>query len=81
MRTKHLLTIILVLTITGCIGTQVKLSPEPITHDFNQSYNSVDVRDVPATKTLPVAGNLTEAFSNEIRSSRFAKEVYYTLKT
>ena len=80
MRTKHLLTIILVLTITGCTGTQVKLSPEPITHDFNQLYNSVGVRDVPATKTLLVAGNLTEAFSNEIRSSGFAKDVYYPLR-
>lgn len=80
MRTNLGLSVIVILMITGCTGTQVKLSHEPITQTFNQSYTSVGVRDVPAVKTLPLAGNLTEAFSNEIRTSGFSKEVYYPFR-
>ena len=80
MRAKFLLSIIVILAITGCTGTQVKLNHEPTTQSFNQPYTAVGVRDVPATKTLPIAGNLTEAFSNELRTSGFAKEVYYPLR-
>jgi hypothetical protein len=80
MRAKLSLPIILILTVTGCTGTQVKLSHEPITQSSNQAYNSVGVRDVPAIKSLPLAGNLTEAFSNEIRTSGFAKDVYYPVR-
>ena len=80
MRANFLLSIIVILTITGCTGTQVKLSHEPTTQSFSQPFSAVGVRDVPATKTLPIAGNLTEAFSNELRTSGFAKEVYYPLR-
>jgi hypothetical protein len=65
---------------TGCTGTQLKLSHEPTTQSFNQPFTAVGVRDVPSTKTLPMVGNLTEAFSNELRTSGFAKAVYYPLR-
>ncbi len=80
MRIKFLIAVIVMLMVTGCTGTQVKLSPEPVTQTFNQPYTSVGVRDVPAVKTLPIMGNLTEAFSNEIRTSGFSKEVYYPFR-
>jgi hypothetical protein len=81
MRTNLLLSVIVILMITGCTETQVKITPESITQTFNQPYNSVGVRDVPAEKTLPfIFGNLTEAFSNEIRTSGFSKDVYYPFR-
>lgn len=80
MKTNALFCSIVVFAITGCTGTQIKLSREPTTYPLGQTYDSIGVRDVPATKTLPVAGNLTEAFSNEIRTSGFAKYVYYPLR-
>ena len=75
------LTIVAIL-VAGCTGTQIKISPESsaLEQSFNSSYGLVGVRDVPAEKTLAVTGNLTEAFSNEIRSSGLAKEVYYPLR-
>lgn len=80
MKTNTLFFTIVVFAITGCTGTQIKVSPEPILYHPDQLYTSIGVRDVPATKTLPVAGNLTEAFSNEMRTSGFAKDVYYPLR-
>ncbi len=67
---------------TGCTGTQVKINPEPLvlSQSLNSAYNTVGVRDVPSEKQLPVAGNLTEAFSTEIRTSGFSKEVYYPFR-
>jgi hypothetical protein len=68
--------------VTGCTGTQIKISPESsaVDQSFNSPYALVGVKEVPAEKKLAVTGNLTEAFSNEIRSTGFAKEVYYPLR-
>lgn len=82
MKTNILIAAISVFILTGCTGTQIKITPEPtsLEQKINNSYAAVGTRDIPAEKTLPVAGNLTEAFSNEIRSSGFAKEVYYPFR-
>jgi|GEM_PF-6137742 hypothetical protein len=50
MKANPLWSVIVILMITGCTGTQVKINPESITQTFNQPYNSVGVRDVPAEK-------------------------------
>lgn len=82
MKTNIIIVAITTLAIAGCTGTQVKISPESsvLEQSFNSPYASVGVRDIPAEKTLSVTGNLTEAFSNEIRTSGFAKEVYYPFR-
>lgn len=82
MNSKLLIVAIATLAITGCTGTQIKISPEisALEQSVNPSYAAVGVRDVPAEKNLPVTGNLTEAFSNELRTSGFAKDVYYPFK-
>jgi hypothetical protein len=79
---RHFTAFIAILLLTGCTGTQVKINPD--TTSFSQSvsarYDSVGVRDVPAEKSIPVAGNMTEAFSNEMRTCGFAKQVYYPFR-
>ncbi len=79
MKTTPVIVVILIVMLTGCTGTQIKVRPEPGTHKFTQSYASVGVRDVPTEKKVPAPG-LTEAFSNEIRTSGFAKDVYYPFR-
>ena len=51
MRINFLIAGSVMLMVTGCTGTQVKVSPESITQTFKQPYSSVGVRDVPAEKT------------------------------
>jgi hypothetical protein len=67
------------LLIIGCTGTEIKIRPENTlyTQAAVEPYVSVGVKDISSSPTLPQAGNMTEAFSNEIKKSKFAKEVYY----
>ena len=82
MKIKLLLSAITILMLTGCTGTKVKITPEPMAFDqgVNRSYDSVGIRDIPSDKTYPATGNLTEAFSNEMRTSGFSEEVYYPFR-
>jgi hypothetical protein len=67
------------LLIIGCTGTEIKIRPEYslLPQSVAEPYASIGVKDVSSNSTLAQAGNMTEAFSNEIRKSRIAKEVYY----
>lgn len=82
MKMKLLTAILAVVMITGCTGTKVAVSPEPgmLKSSFNTPYDTVGLRDTPADKIYPPAGNLTEAFGAEMRSSGFSKEVYYPFR-
>ena len=67
------------LLLVGCTGSEIKIKPENFLLDqrFNESYSSIGLLDASTGKNLPSVGNLTEAFSHEIRASRVAKDVYY----
>ncbi len=78
---KELLIVAISTLVVGCTGTQVKVTPEPSERHFGNSYSSVGVREISSEKTVPAIGNLSEAFSREIQSSGFSKEVYYPLRT
>jgi len=69
----------LTLILVGCTGSEIKIRPENSLLDqrVNESYSAVGLLDVSTGKNLPSIGNLTEAFSHEIRASRVAKDVYY----
>lgn len=44
---------------------------------FSNSYSAVELLDASTGTNFPGIGNLTEAFSHEIRLSGVAKDVYY----
>jgi hypothetical protein len=79
MKLNFLIITIASFLIIGCTGTEIKVRPETtlISQNAIQPYESVGVKDVSSNPTLPQAGNMTEAFSAEIRKSGIAKEVYY----
>jgi len=68
--------------VIGCTGTEIKIKPENTLLDQRVAnpYSSVGVRDASTGKILPAAGNMTEAFSTQIRTSGFSKDVYYPFK-
>ena len=68
--------------IIGCTGTEIKIRPENalIAQNVIEPYKSIGVKDVSVNTTLAQAGNMTEAFSSEIRKAKVAKEVYYPVR-
>ena len=79
MKLNLLIISIAAFLIIGCAGTEIKIRPENtlIAQNVIEPYASVGIKDVSSNPTLPAAGNMTEAFSNEVKKSKFAKEVYY----
>ena len=79
MKLNLLIISITSLLIIGCTGTEIKIRPENslLSQSIVEPYASIGVKDVSSRPTLPQAGNMTEAFSAEVRKTRFAKEVYY----
>jgi hypothetical protein len=82
MRKYILISIATSIFLAGCTGKEIKIRPENTLFNpsVGNSYSTVGLRDVSTGKTFPVVGNVTEAFGNEMRSSGFAKEVYYPLR-
>ena len=68
--------------IIGCTGTEIKIRPENalIAQNNIGPYTTIGVKDVSSGTSLPQAGNMTEAFSNELRKSGVTKEVYYPFR-
>ena len=68
--------------IIGCTGTEIKIRPENalIAQNNIGPYTTIGVKDVSSGTSLPQAGNMTEAFSNELRKSGITKEVYYPFR-
>lgn len=68
--------------IIGCTGTEIKIRPENalIAQNVMGPYTTIGVKDVSSGTSLPQAGNMTEAFSNELRKSGVTKEVYYPFR-
>lgn len=68
--------------IIGCTGTEIKIRPENalIAQNVMGPYTTIGVKDVSSGTSLPQAGNMTEAFSNELRKSGITKEVYYPFR-
>ena len=79
MKINLLIISIAAFLVIGCTGTEIKIRPENalIAQNIIEPYASVGIKDVSLSPTLPAAGNMTEAFSNEVKKSKFAKEVYY----
>ena len=79
MKLNLLIISIAAFLIIGCTGTEIKIRPENtlIAQNVIEPYASIGVKDVSSNTTLPQAGNMTEAFSTEMRKARIAKEVYY----
>ena len=70
------------LLILGCTVTEIKIKPENTLISKNtEPYVSVGVKDVSSSPSPPEVGNMAEAFSAEIKKSKFAKEVYYPSST
>ena len=68
--------------IIGCTGTEIKIRPENalIAQNNIGPYTTIGVKDVSSGTSLPQAGNMTEAFSNELRKAGITKDVYYPLR-
>jgi hypothetical protein len=68
--------------IIGCTGTEIKIRPENalIAQNNIGPYTTIGVKNVSSGTSLPQAGNMTEAFSNELRKSGITKEVYYPFR-
>jgi hypothetical protein len=79
MKLNLLIISIATLLIVGCTGTEIKIRPENslLAQNLSEPYTSVGVKDISPSPTVPQAGNMTEAFSAQIRQSNFAKDVYY----
>jgi hypothetical protein len=83
MKLNLLIIAVAALLMIGCTGTEIKIRPENalIAQNVMGPYTSIGVKDVSSgTSSLPQAGNMTEAFSNELRKSGITKEVYYPLR-
>ncbi|MBU0537835.1 MAG: hypothetical protein KKF24_01110 [Gammaproteobacteria bacterium] len=67
---------------TGCTGTKVLVTPDPESFEavYNYKYQDLGLRNIPGDKVYAPAGNITESFGTELRTSRFAKNVYYPLR-
>ena len=79
MKLNLLIISIAAILIIGCTGTEIKIRPENalIAQNVIEPYASIGVKDLSSNTTLPQAGNMTEAFSTEMRKARIAKEIYY----
>ena len=79
MKIKLIFIALITFILVGCTGAEIKIKPENSLLDQRiiDSYSAVGLLDTTTGKNLPSVGNLTEAFSHEIRSSRIAKDVYY----
>ena len=82
MKLNLLIISIAAFLIIGCAGTEIKIRPENaiIAQNVIEPYKSIGVKDVSVNTTLAQAGNMTEAFSSEIRKAKVAKEVYYPVR-
>ena len=82
MKLNLLIISIVAFLIIGCTGTEIKIRPENalIAQNVIEPYKSIGVKDVSVNTTLAQAGNMTEAFSSEIRKAKVAKEVYYPVR-
>ena len=82
MKLNLLIISIAAILIIGCTGTEIKIRPENalIAQNVIEPYKSIGVKDVSVNTTLAQAGNMTEAFSSEIRKAKVAKEVYYPVR-
>jgi hypothetical protein len=82
MRKYILISIATSLLLAGCTGKEIIIRPENtlFSPSVGNSYSTVGLKDATTVRTIPVVGNVTEAFGNEMKSSGFAKEVYYPLR-
>ncbi|MEX1665423.1 hypothetical protein [Zhongshania arctica] len=82
MKRKLILTILMTIFATGCTGTKVLVTPDPDSFGtiYNYKYQDLGLRNIPGDKVYAPAGNITESFGTELRTSRFAKNVYYPLR-
>jgi hypothetical protein len=74
------LMIVAILVLTGCTGTEVRVTPEVSNNIYNQPYETLGVRPVTADKTIKEVGDMNNDFATSLRTSGIAKEIYYPLR-
>lgn len=62
--------------LSGCTGAQIKVTPDVPARVSHTPLPNVGIEDS-SVVTIPAAGDIADAFSKELRNSKFAEDVYY----
>jgi hypothetical protein len=76
---KGMIGIVLGMGVCACTGTSVTVNPDPASQQasFTSKCGTIAVKEVPADKVYPPAGNLVPAFATALERSGLAEKVYY----